>query len=42
MNFYLSSYKIGTKEAVKKLKELIPFNKKTAYISLMPLIFSMI
>lgn len=33
MNFYLSSYKIGSKEAVEKLKNLIPFNKKTAYIS---------
>jgi len=33
MKYYLSSYKIGGKTEVEKLKKLIPTNKKTAYIS---------
>jgi len=33
MKFYLSSYKIGGEKEVKKLKDLIPLNNKTAYIS---------
>jgi len=32
MKFYLSSYKIGNKEFVEKLKELVSLNKKVAYI----------
>lgn len=33
MKFYLSSYKIGGSAEVKKLKEILPENKKVAYIS---------
>ena len=33
MEFYLSSYKIGGEKEVQQLKDLIPPNKKTAYIS---------
>jgi dipeptidase E len=33
MDFYLSSYKIGGEKEVQQLKDLIPPNKRTAYIS---------
>lgn len=33
MRYYLSSYKIGGEREVQQLKNLIPANKKTAYIS---------
>jgi len=33
MKFYLSSYKIGGEKEVQQLKELIPSNRRTAYIS---------
>jgi dipeptidase E len=32
MKFYLSSFKLGSQEAVEKLKKLIPPNKNTAFI----------
>ena len=33
MEYYLSSYKIGGEKEVQQLKDLIPPNKRTAYIS---------
>ena len=33
MKYYLSSYKIGGEKEVQQLKDLIPINKRTAYIS---------
>lgn len=33
MKYYLSSYKIGGEKEVQQLKDLIPPNKRTAYIS---------
>lgn len=33
MEYYLSSYKIGGEEEVQQLRELIPPNRRTAYIS---------
>lgn len=33
MKFYLSSYKIGGTKEVQQLRDLIPSNRKTAYIS---------
>ena len=33
MEYYLSSYKIGGENEVQQLKDLIPSNKRTAYIS---------
>jgi len=33
MKYYLSSYKIGGEKEVQQLKDLIPSNKRTAYIS---------
>lgn len=33
MNYYLSSYKIGGKKEIQQLKDLIPPNRRTAYVS---------
>jgi hypothetical protein len=33
MEYYLSSYKIGGEKEIRQFKELIPSNKRTAYIS---------